>query len=324
MKILVTGSAGFIGFHLSLKLLGMNHKVVGIDNINDYYSQSLKKNRLQILKEKKSFVFYKKNINVKNQLEEIFNKYKFEIVINLAAEVGVRSSLKEPGSHIEANIIGFFNILELSKKYKIKHLIYASSSSVYGANKKIPYSVEDKVDKPVSLYAATKASNELMAYTYSHLYGLPTTGLRFFTVYGPWGRPDMAVYSFTRSIFLNKKISVFNKGKNYRDYTYVDDIVDGILKSIQFLPKKNKKLPFDIFNLGNKSSTSTIKLIKIIEKELNKKAILKLTSAAPGDVVKTLANIKDSKRKLGYKPKTNLNKGIREFVKWYKAFNNKN
>ena len=257
-------------------------------------------------------------------MEEIFNKYKFEIVINLAAEVGVRSSLKEPGSHIEANIIGFFNILELSKKYKIKHLIYASSSSVYGANKKIPYSVEDKVDKPVSLYAATKASNELMAYTYSHLYGLPTTGLRFFTVYGPWGRPDMAVYSFTRSIFLNKKISVFNKGKNYRDYTYVDDIVDGILKSIQFLPKKNKKLPFDIFNLGNKSSTSTIKLIKIIEKELNKKAILKLTSAAPGDVVKTLANIKDSKRKLGYKPKTNLNKGIREFVKWYKAFNNKN
>ena len=321
MKILVTGSAGFIGFHLSLKLLNMKHIVVGVDNINDYYSQKLKRKRLSVLEKKKNFIFHKININKAKKLESIFKKYKIEVVINLAAEVGVRSSLKNPGSHIDANIIGFFNILELSKKYKLKHLIYASSSSVYGANKKTPYSIVDKIDKPVSLYAATKASNELMAYTYSHLYKLPTTGLRFFTVYGPWGRPDMAVYSFTRSIFFNKTISVFNNGKNYRDYTYIDDIVDGILKSIQFLPKKSKTLPFDIFNLGNKNTTSTLKLIKTIEKEVKKKAILKLTSPAPGDVVKTLADIKDSKRKLGYKPKISLNVGIREFVKWYKAFN---
>jgi UDP-glucuronate 4-epimerase len=322
MKILITGSAGFIGFHLSLKLLEMNYTVVGVDNINKYYSQKLKKNRLNILKKQRNFFFFKKNINISKQLEEVFRKHKFQVIINLAAEVGVRSSLENPKGHIESNIIGFFNILEFSKKYKIKHLIYASSSSVYGANKKIPYSIEDKIDKPVSLYAATKYSNELMAYTYSHLYSLPTTGLRFFTVYGPWGRPDMAVYSFTESILANKKLSVFNKGRNYRDYTYIDDIVDGIVKSIQFLPKKNKKLPFDIFNLGNKKTTSTINLIKTIEKELNKKAKLKLTSAAPGDVVRTLASIKYTTAKIGYKPKINLGEGIERFVEWYKKYNN--
>ena len=303
-----------------MKLLSSGHKVVGVDNINNYYSQELKLERLNILNKQKNFVFYKKDISKINSITNIFKKNKFNTVINLAAEVGVRSSLKNPESHIRANIIGFFNIIELSKQFKIKHLIYASSSSVYGANTKTPYNIKDKIDSPVSLYAATKASNELIAYTYSHLYNLPTTGLRFFTVYGPWGRPDMAVYNFTKSIYKNKKIKVFNWGKNYRDYTYIDDIVNGILKTIQFLPKKNKSKPFDIFNLGNTDSTSTIKLIKTIEKEVMKKAKLELTPPAPGDVVKTLADIKNTSRKLSFKPKTSLKKGIGEFVKWYKTF----
>ena len=319
MNILVTGSAGFIGFHVSKRLINNGHNVIGVDNINNYYDTNLKKDRIKELNKFKLFHFLKVDITNFIKLKSIFKKNKIDVVINLAAEVGVRNSIESPEKHISANVVGFGNILELSKIYKINRVIYASSSSVYGANKKIPYSIKDTTDAPVSIYAATKKTNELMAHTYSYLYGLKTIGLRFFTVYGPWGRPDMAVFKFTNALFNKEEIQLYNKGLNFRDYTYIDDIVDGIIRSIR-KGGFNKKLPFKIFNLGNSKAVSTINLLKMIEKETRIKGKIKLSKKAPGDVLKTMANIDYELKDLGYKPKTKLAHGIKKFIVWYKNF----
>lgn len=320
MNILVTGSAGFIGFHMSKKLILNGHNVIGIDNLNNYYSTKLKKDRLKELKKFTKFSFSKIDINNYKKLNNIFVKNKISIVINLAAEVGVRNSIEYPHKHINTNIVGFSNILEISRKFNVKKLIFASSSSVYGDNKKIPYSVNDITDTPVSIYAATKKTNELMAYSYSSLFDLGVIGLRFFTVYGPWGRPDMAVFGFTESIYKNKTINLYNNGNNFRDYTYIDDIVEGILNSIKlkFTPNKIK---YEIFNLGNKNSISTLQLLKYIENETSKKAKVNFSKKAPGDVLKTLADIKIEEKRIKYKPKTNLRQGIKTFIEWYKVYN---
>ena len=319
MKILVTGAAGFIGYHTSIKLLKLGHSIIGVDNINNYYSQDLKKNRLKNLKKNKRFLFKKESINNYSKIEKIFRVDKPTVVINLAAEVGVRNSILSPRKHIDVNIYGFFNILELSKKYKIKHLIYASSSSVYGGNKKYPYSEKQKTEMPVSLYAATKKANELMAYSYSNIHNLKTSGLRFFTVYGPWGRPDMAVYSFTEAIIKGKEINLYNNGLNYRDYTYIDDVVAGIISTLKNTNKQ--KSLYNVFNLGNKKTTSTKTLVKLIEKSLKLNAIIKLDKKVKGDVVKTWADISHSRKNINFKPEVNINEGINKFIEWYKYYN---
>ena len=317
MKILVTGSAGFIGFHVCKKLLSKGNEVIGIDNLNNYYDIDLKKNRNKILKKSKKFTFYKKNICDK-KIDKIFKKYKFKIVINLAAQAGVRYSLKNPYSYFESNLLGFGNIIELSKKYKVGHFIYASSSSVYGAEKKLPYN-EKKSDtsSPIQVYAATKKSNELIAHAYSHLFKFKTTGLRFFTVYGPWGRPDMALFKFTKNILEKKSIEVYNNGKNIRDFTFIDDIVSGVVKTIN---KKNKLSNFEIINLGNNNPLNVMKYIKTIEKLIRVKAIKKLIKSQPGDMVKTYSDNTKSKKLIGYKPKIKIDLGIKKFIEWYKNY----
>ncbi len=310
-KILVTGCAGFIGMHLSKTLLEMGKYVIGIDNLNSYYSVSLKNERLSILKSFSTFVFKKIDITSKNDLERIFEEHSIDKVVNLAAQAGVRYSLENPNSYIESNIIGFMNILECCRYYDIKGLIYASSSSVYGGNQKMPFSVEDNVDAPISIYAASKKANELMAHTYNHLFGLRSTGLRFFTVYGPWGRPDMAMYIFAKKIYNGEPISVFNNGDMNRDFTYIDDIIKGLISSID----KNYKC--EIFNLGNSSSESLMDVVSIIEDRIGKKAIIQYEPMQLGDVKKTYADIKKSKDKLGYSPQTNIKDGIIHFLDWY-------
>tara|TARA_B100001248_G_scaffold250487_1_gene224636 strand:+ start:31555 stop:32526 length:972 start_codon:yes stop_codon:yes gene_type:complete len=320
MKILVTGCAGFIGYHVTKKLLNKGNIIVGIDILNNFYSVKYKKHRLNELKQFKNFSFYKLDVSKFKKLRTIFNKNKFDLIINLAAEVGVRNSIDFPDNHVSSNIVGFANILELSKIYNVNKLVYASSSSVYGSNKKLPYSINDVTDTPVSIYAATKKANELMAYSYSYLYGIKAIGLRFFTVYGPWGRPDMAVYGFTDAIFKNKIISLYNNGKNFRDYTYIDDVVDGIINSIHYKFKK-KEVPHQVFNLGNKKSISTLTLLKYLENEIGKKAKIKHSKKAPGDVLKTLADVKIEKYKINYIPKVNIKSGIKYFVEWYMKYN---
>ncbi len=330
MKILVTGATGFIGFHVCKTLLKSGKKVTGIDNINNYYSTNLKKERIKRLKQFKKFKFIKLDLKNKNKLEEIFIAEKFTHVINLAAQAGVSYSLKNPYSYIDSNIVSFLNVLENCKNYKIKHLIYASSSSVYGLNKKVPFNENDNVSHPISLYAATKRSNELMAHTYSHLYNLPTTGLRFFTVYGEWGRPDMAIYIFTESILKNKSININNFGNMYRDFTYISDIVKPIIKLLNIIPKKKKKLknlqtfessaPFKLFNIGNNSPVKLTKLVQIIEKTLNRKAIKNLRGMQKGDVSTTKADTKRLKKITGFKPNTPITVGINRFIKWYKEY----
>ena len=335
MKILVTGTAGFIGFHLSKRLLEKGFEVVGIDNINDYYDINLKYARLKELGIKRedaavfynesnsdlngNFKFIRLNLEDKTELFELFKAEKFDVVCNLAAQAGVRYSIENPDAYIQSNIVGFLNILECSRNNAIKHLVYASSSSVYGANAKIPFSEKDKVDEPVSLYAATKKSNELMAHTYSHLYKIPTTGLRFFTVYGPWGRPDMAPVLFADAMMNNRSIKVFNHGDMERDFTYIDDIVTGIEKII-VKPISTRKL-YKIYNIGNNNSVKLLDFISEIEKNIGKVAQKEMLPMQPGDVEKTWANVDELIKDYNYQPTTSLDRGIKEFVNWFKKFN---
>ncbi|WP_195743612.1 NAD-dependent epimerase [Bacillus cereus] len=335
MKILVTGAAGFIGFHLTKRLLAQNFHVIGVDSINDYYDVSLKKHRLKILEKKSNFKFYKIDISNKENLNQIFKEQIVHIVINLAAQAGVRYSIENPDSYVNSNLVGFVNILEACRQYNVEHLIYASSSSVYGANTSIPFSTKDSVDHPVSLYAATKKSNELMAHTYSHLFNIPTTGLRFFTVYGPWGRPDMAYYSFTRNIIENNTIRVFNNGDMRRDFTYIDDIIEGIIRLIGNPPKYNEKwdkanpnlsssyAPYKIYNIGNNIPIKLMDFIHILEKLIGKKAKIEFLPMQPGDVKETYADISDLQADLGFQPSTTIEEGLNQFVNWYNRYHRK-
>ena len=314
---LITGSAGFIGFHLSYKFLSKGFKVIGIDNLNNYYDVQLKKKRNNILKKNKNYFFKKIDIKNYKSLETVFKKNKIHKVIHLAAQAGVRYSLKNPRSYIDNNINGFFNILELSKNYKVKKFVYASTSSIYGSQKKFPLKENLNTDNPIQLYAATKKSNELMATSYSHLYKMHTVGLRFFTVYGPWGRPDMALFKFTKNIIKGKPIEVFNKGKHVRDFTYIDDIVDGIIKVV--LDKKNK-FGSKIFNIGNGKKIKLLKYIQLIEKNLKKKARKKFLPLQKGDVYKTHSDTRLIKKYFNYNPKTGVNHGIKKFIEWYISY----
>ncbi len=317
MQILVTGCAGFIGFHLCKKLsLDKKNTIFGIDNLNTYYDIDLKLNRLKILKKNtKNFIFKKIDLLNNSKLNNLFKKNKFDVVINLAAQAGVRYSINNPRTYLENNVIGFFNIIEVSRIYKIKHFIYASTSSVYGLNNKFPLKEDYNTDKPISFYAATKKNNETIAYSYSHIYKLKTTGLRFFTVYGPYGRPDMALFKFTSNILKGKSIDVYNYGRMFRDFTYVDDVVDGI--SIVIGNKINPKTPYQIFNIGSNKPTSLRKFIYHLEKELKLKAKVKLKSLQKGDVIKTHASISKLQ---GFKPSTSLSQGIINFINWYKKY----
>jgi UDP-glucuronate 4-epimerase len=320
-KIFITGGAGFIGFHLSKRLLGQGLKLVGFDNLNDYYDVDLKQSRLDIMKGFENYSFIKGDLADKAAIDNIFREYNFDIVVNLAAQAGVRYSIENPDAYIQSNIIGFFNILEACRRNNVEHLVYASSSSVYGANKKIPFSTEDKVDNPVSLYAATKKSNELMAYTYSHLYGIPATGLRFFTVYGPYGRPDMAYYSFTKAILEGKPIKVFNHGDMYRDFTYIDDIVTGIENILPNPPKKDENgAPYKLYNIGNNKPEKLMDFIDTLEQCLGKEAIKEFYPMQPGDVYQTYADVTDLMNDFDFKPDTPISVGLAKFVEWYRDY----
>ncbi len=321
MKILITGSAGFIGFHLSLKLLNKGNTVIGVDNLNNYYDVSLKKNRNKILKKYTKYIFYKLDLKNKNQLNKVFKKNKIDCVINLAAQAGVRYSLINPKSYIESNINGFFNLIETTKNYKVKNFIYASTSSVYGMQKKFPLKENFDTSHPIQLYAATKKSNELIANVYSHLFKLNTIGLRFFTVYGPWGRPDMALFKFTKNIIEGKKIKVFNHGKHIRDFTYVDDVINIIYKIISKNSKIKRSNNFSkIYNVGNGKKIKLKKYIDIIEKNLKKKSKKKFLSLQKGDVIKTHCDNRLLKREYNYSPKINVEQGVKKFLEWYRSY----
>ena len=327
MKILVTGAAGFIGYHLVQSLLKDDHEIIGLDNFNSYYDVNLKRARINQIHNKK-FSMFEIDLVDNKSLESLFKKNDFDVVVNLAAQAGVRYSLTNPEKYIESNIIGFTNILEACRHNKIPNLVYASSSSVYGMNSEVPFDEDHSVDHPVSLYAATKRSNELMAHTYSHLFDLPTTGLRFFTVYGPWGRPDMALFLFTKAILDEEPIQVFNDGKMIRDFTYIDDIVSGvkgaILNSSKVTESNNVKLkpsissaPYRIFNLGNNQPVTLENFINAIEASTGKKAIKEYLPMQPGDVKKTFANIDKAVESLGFVPSTSIEEGVKKFVDWY-------
>lgn len=347
MRILVTGSAGFIGFHLVKRLLERGDEVVGIDNINEYYEVRLKYGRLEeagIIKEEivkgkliqsrknRSYRFVKEDLTNKEFLLDLFKSEKFDAVVNLAAQAGVRYSLEKPDEYISSNVQGFLNILESCRHHPVEHLVYASSSSVYGTNTKIPFSTNDKIDHPISLYAASKKSNELMAHTYSHLFNIPTTGIRFFTVYGPWGRPDMALFLFTKNIIEGKPIQVFNNGEMKRDFTYIDDIVEGVVRIIDkpavatSMPgsiegnELETKAPYKIYNIGNSSPVLLTDFIDALEVAIGQEAQKQFLPLQPGDVLETWADIDDLIRDLNYQPKTKLRVGIDEFVAWYKSF----
>ena len=325
-EILITGSAGFIGFHLANRLLLEGYTVVGLDNLNNYYDVDLKKSRLSLLNEHKNFSFVRASLEDKTTIEKVFNDHDISTVINLAAQAGVRYSLENPDAYISSNIVGFLNILEACRHNDVQHLIYASSSSVYGANTKMPFSVQDNVDHPISLYAATKKANELMAHTYSYLYGLPTTGLRFFTVYGPWGRPDMALFKFTDAILKGETIKVFNDGNMKRDFTYIDDIVEGIIRLLHKKPEGNKNklhfsdAPYKVYNIGNNQPVELMKFIEVLEEKLGMKAEKEFLPLQAGDVPETYADVDDLMRDVGFKPKTKIEDGIERFVNWYKEY----
>jgi UDP-glucuronate 4-epimerase len=341
MKILVTGAAGFIGFHVSQLLVKKGHQVIGLDNINDYYDVNLKFARLQelgipkgqaekfgqisaSLTHKNSFKFIRLNLEDRESLPKLFKNEEFEIVCNLAAQAGVRYSLENPETYIDGNIVGFLNVLECCRHNSIKHLVYASSSSVYGLNKKVPFETTDNVDHPISLYAATKKSNELMAHTYSHLYGFATTGLRFFTVYGPWGRPDMAMFLFTDAIIKGEPIKVFNDGKMERDFTFIDDITEGVVRIIEkeTISRINNGQNYKIYNIGNNNSVNLLDFISAIEKKLEIKAKRDLLPMQPGDVEKTWANVDELIRDYSYQPNTGITKGVGAFINWFKKYYN--
>ena len=338
-RILVTGAAGFIGSNLVKKLyseLADGCQVIGIDNMNDYYDVRLKDNRLEELKQYASFTFIKGNIADKQLIEDVFTQYQPQIVVNLAAQAGVRYSITNPDAYIEANLIGFYNILEACRHNEVEHLVYASSSSVYGSNKKVPYSTDDKVDNPVSLYAATKKSNELMAHAYSKLYNIPSTGLRFFTVYGPAGRPDMAYFGFTNKLVKGEKIQIFNYGNCKRDFTYVDDIVEGVYRVMMKAPEKQvgedglPVPPYKVYNIGNNSPENLLDFVTILQEELIRAGVLpqdydfelhkELVPMQPGDVPITYADTSALETDYGFKPSTSLREGLRKFAEWYKEF----
>lgn len=323
-KILVTGAAGFIGFHLCQRLLDRGDTIVGIDNLNEYYSVSLKQDRLSQLKQRENFTFQKLDLADRTGMEQLFADGNFERVAHLAAQAGVRYSLTNPYAYLDSNLVGFLNILEGCRHAKVQHLVYASSSSVYGANKKIPFSVEDNVDYPVSLYAATKKANELIAHSYSHLYQIPSTGLRFFTVYGPWGRPDMAIFIFTKAILEDKPIDVFNYGKMQRDFTYVDDIVEGIIRVLDKTPQSgdepNTTAPYKVYNIGNNQPVELLHLIEVIESALGKKAIKNFLPIQPGDVPSTYADVDALIQNVDFKPNTPIEVGVEQFVNWYRSY----
>ncbi|ASV28837.1 NAD-dependent epimerase [Maribacter cobaltidurans] len=338
MKILVTGAAGFIGYHLAKALIKNGHVVTGLDNLNNYYDVHLKYARLGELGIEQSqaepwgvisksstfsnFSFIRMGLENRTELPKLFMKEKFDVVCNLAAQAGVRYSLENPEAYMDSNMVGFLNVLECCRHYAIKHLVYASSSSVYGLNKKVPFETSDCVDQPISLYAATKKSNELMAYTYSHLFDIPTTGLRFFTVYGPWGRPDMAMFLFTDAIIKNKPIKIFNYGNLERDFTYIDDITEGVVRILETPFEKNKchKELYKVYNIGNNKSVKLMDFITVIEDTLKKKAQKQMLPMQPGDVVKTWANVDDLIQDYDYRPNTPIKLGVKRYVDWYLKF----
>ncbi|MGS4820543.1 NAD-dependent epimerase [Raoultella terrigena] len=331
MKFLVTGAAGFIGFHTCKRLLEAGHQVVGIDNMNDYYDVNLKQARLDLL-QSSLFSFHKVDLADRQGIAELFAEEKFNRVIHLAAQAGVRYSLENPHAYADSNLIGYLNILEGCRHNKVEHLLYASSSSVYGLNRKMPFSTDDSVDHPVSLYAATKKANELMAHTYSHLYGIPTTGLRFFTVYGPWGRPDMALFKFTKAMLEGKSIDVYNYGKMKRDFTYVDDIVEAIARVQDVIPQSNPEwtvengspadssAPYRVYNIGNSSPVELMDYITALEEALGMVAEKNMMPIQPGDVLETSADTKPLYDLVGFKPQTTVKEGVQNFVDWYKAY----
>jgi len=334
MKVLITGSAGFIGSALAIKLLERGDEVVGIDNHNNYYDPSLKEARLSRHKDHENYTHLKIDIENKEEVDKVFMDFEFQGVVNLAAQAGVRYSIENPLAYIHTNLVGFGNILEGCRHNKIEHLVYASSSSVYGSNTKMPFSIHDNVDHPLSLYAASKKANELMAHTYSHLYELPTTGLRFFTVYGPWGRPDMALFKFTKAIIEGKKIQVFNYGKHRRDFTYIDDIVEGLIRVLDKPASPNERwsgdqpdpgssaAPWRVYNIGNNSPVELMDYISAIENALGVEVEKELLPLQLGDVPDTFANVEDLVRDFDYKPSMNINEGVEKFVDWYKQYNN--
>jgi UDP-glucuronate 4-epimerase len=332
MKILVTGTAGFIGNHLALRLLERGDEVIGVDNVNDYYDVRLKEARLERIKQHSNFIEVRAGIHDRTAMEDVFSRYKPQRVVNLAAQAGVRYSLKNPYAYVDSNLLGFVNILEGCRHHGVEHLVYASSSSVYGANTKMPFSVHHNVDHPISLYAASKKANELMAHTYSHLYGLPTTGLRFFTVYGPWGRPDMALFLFAKAILEGRQIDVFNHGDMRRDFTYIEDIIEGVIRVLEKIPQGNAEwsgespdpgtsyAPYKIYNIGNNSPVQLMHMIEVLEKCLGKVAEKRFLPMQAGDVPATYANVDDLMKDVDFKPATPIEDGIAKFVEWYRKF----
>jgi UDP-glucuronate 4-epimerase len=324
MRVLVTGVAGFIGFHLAQRLLADGHQVFGVDNLNNYYDVNLKKARLSELITHPNFQFQFLNLSDKQDTLQLFVSNKFDYVVHLAAQAGVRYSLQNPSAYVDSNLVGFTNILEGCRHNEIKHLVFASSSSVYGANTKVPFAVSDNVDHPVSLYAATKKANELMAHSYSHLYSLPTTGLRFFTVYGPWGRPDMAYFKFVQAIEQGKPIDVYNYGKMERDFTYIDDVVEGVVRVMYKIPQPenhgNSTAPYKIYNIGNNRPVELLAFIEVIENTMGKTAVKNFLPMQLGDVPSTYADVDDLIRDVGFKPTTPIERGIENFVRWYQEY----
>jgi UDP-glucuronate 4-epimerase len=331
-NVLVTGAAGFVGFHLTRRLLKDGYRVVGVDNLNPYYEVALKEARLEALKDESNFIFVKMDLTDRKQLGRLFARQAFDVVVNMAAQAGVRYSIENPYAYVDSNLVGFVNLLECCRQHSVKHFVFASSSSVYGANTTMPFSVHQNVDHPVSLYAATKKANELMAHTYSHLYRLPGTGLRFFTVYGPWGRPDMALFLFTRAILEDQPIKVYNHGKMQRDFTYIDDIIEGVVRVMGKLPEANanwngaapdpgtSSAPYKIYNIGNNHPVELIKFIEVIEAALGKRAQKEFMDLQPGDVVATYADVDDLMQDVGFKPATPIEVGVERFVEWFKDF----
>ncbi|OIP71337.1 MAG: capsular biosynthesis protein CpsI [Oscillatoriales cyanobacterium CG2_30_40_61] len=323
-NLLVTGVAGFIGFHLCQRLLDRGDTIIGIDNLNNYYDVSLKQARLEQLNPREGFSFQQLDLADREGMNQLFTEGKFERVAHLAAQAGVRYSLQNPYAYLDSNLVGFLNILEGCRHSQIQHLVYASSSSVYGANKKIPFSVEDNVDYPVSLYAATKKANELIAHSYSHLYNIPTTGLRFFTVYGPWYRPDMAMFIFTKAILEDKPINVFNYGKMQRDFTYIDDIVEGVIRTLDRIPQSgenpNTNAPYKVYNIGNNQPIELLHLIEVLETALGKTAIKNFMPMQPGDVPITYADVDALIQDVDFRPNTSIEVGVQRFVEWYRSY----